>query len=564
MQRLSTFLHVRSPWFWLGLGLLAVLIRGLFIDVMDVDAAQYASISMEMLHNGSWLQVQHRGADYLDKPPLLFWLSAASFAVMGVSNWAYKLPSLLGALAGVWAVYRFSLLFYGQKTARQAAFLLASALGLIIICNDVRTDTLLLGATTCAIWLLAEYLQSNRWRYLLGGFFCIGLAMLAKGPIGLVVPGFAVGTHLLLNGRWRDIFRWQWLAGLAVTALVLAPMCWGLWQQFDLHPEKAINGRTGVSGLYFFFWEQSFGRVTGENVWRNDTSAFYFLHVYLWAFLPWCLLLPGGLLTRIRQAWQQRQETSRQETYSLGAFVLSFVALSMSQYKLPHYIFITLPWAAVLVAQNLHRMETVARRRRWQWTGLYIAVAIGLILAFLLPGFVFPTANVLVWGVLLGATGALVFRLVKNPVPGDSDVLVQRGIWAAVIIGFVLNFHFYPHLLPFQVAKSVAQYAKDKGIPPAKMAYFHCGSHALDFYNGDYLEDYESHALMREEARRNGAFWVQADEAGKGELEIAGVPFAVENTFHHFQVALLKPAFLNPARRASTLETVYLLKILPE
>ena len=296
----ALLLRLRNPWLWLALGLLAVYIRGLFLDIMDVDASQYASISMEMLQNGNWLQVQHRGADYLDKPPLLFWLSTSSFWLLGLSNWAYKLPSFLVALAGVWATYRFTLLFYGEKSARHAAFILASCMGLLVICNDVRTDTMLLGFSACAVWQLAEYLEFNRWKHLLAGFFFIGLAMLAKGPIGLVMPAFAVGSHLLVRRDWRGIFRWQWLVGLAVTALVLAPMCWGLWQQFDLHPEKLVNERHGVSGLRFFFWEQSFGRITGENVWKNDTSGFYFLHVYLWAFLPWCLLLPGALWVRAK------------------------------------------------------------------------------------------------------------------------------------------------------------------------------------------------------------------------------------------------------------------------
>ena len=122
---------------------------------MDVDAAQYASIAMEMGQHGSWLQVLHRGADYLDKPPLLFWTSAISMYWFGLHNWAYKLPSLLGALAGVYAVYRFSKLFYPEQTARHAAFVLASSVGLLVICNDVRTDTLLLGRTACAVWQLA-------------------------------------------------------------------------------------------------------------------------------------------------------------------------------------------------------------------------------------------------------------------------------------------------------------------------------------------------------------------------------------------------------------------------
>jgi 4-amino-4-deoxy-L-arabinose transferase-like glycosyltransferase len=571
MRQVITFINARSPWVWLGIGLAAVFVRGLFIDVMDVDASQYASISMEMLQNGSWLQVQHRGADYLDKPPLLFWLSTASFALFGVSNWAYKLPSLLAALAGVWGLYRFTLLYYSPKTARQAAFILASSLGLIIICNDVRTDTLLLGATTCAIWQLAEYLQHPRWRYLFGAFIFIGLAMLAKGPIGLVVPGFAVGAHLLLSRQWRAIFKWQWLVGLVVTALVLAPMCWGLWQQFDLHPEKLVNGRTGVSGLYFFFWEQSFGRVTGENVWRNDASAFYFLHVYLWAFLPWCLLLPGGLYNRLLGKWSIRPQhqvavdtqiaKSPMEIYTIGAFVLTFLALSTSQYKLPHYIFVTLPWAAVLVASHLNTADNSSAVKRWQWIALYVAVASGLAIAFLLPIYVFPTGNIAVWGILLSATIGLVFKIIKNPFPADTDLLVQRGVWAAIIIGFVLNFHFYPNLLPYQSAKSLARFAKENDIPASKIAFFHRGSHALDFYNGDILEDFEAHAAVREHAKKSGTFWLHVDEAGKGELELAGVRFEVLKTFHSFQVALLKPAFLDPSRRDKVLDAIYLLKI---
>jgi|GEM_PF-103497 len=579
-----------SSWFWLGLGLAAVLIRGLFLDVMDVDASQYASISMEMLQNGSWLQVQHRGADYLDKPPLLFWLSTSSFALFGISNWAYKLPSLLAALAGVWGVYRFSLLFYTKKTARQAAFILASAMGVIVICNDVRTDTLLLGTSACAVWQLAEYLQQPRWRYLIGGFFCIGLAMLAKGPIGLVIAGFAVGTHLLFSGQWRAIFKWEWLLGLLVTALVLAPMCWGLWQQFDLHPEKVVNGRTGVSGLYFFFWEQSFGRVTGENVWKNDASAFYFLHVYLWAFLPWCLLLAKTIgmffatsgkffatsgkfftsrkFTRYHAPEHQPPTPEYQpptpEYYTIGAFALTFIALSMSQYKLPHYIFVTLPWAAVLMASQLNREKAPNQKMGWEWAALYFPIAMGIIIALLIPTFVFPTGNILLWGLILLLLGTLCLKIFRNPFPKDTDALVQRGVLASLTIGFMLNFYFYPTLLPYQSPKRIARFARENGIPADRMAYFHRGSHALDFYNGDILEDFEQHEALRAQVNKTGSIWLHVDNGGKGELEIAKIPFEVTQTFYHFQAALLKVTFLNPASRASTLDTLYLLKILPE
>jgi 4-amino-4-deoxy-L-arabinose transferase-like glycosyltransferase len=87
--------------FGLVAAIVVVYIISGFVDVMEVDAAQYASIAREMLERGEYLQVTNRYVDYLDKPPLLFWLSALSFKVFGISNVAFKLPSLLFAIVGI-------------------------------------------------------------------------------------------------------------------------------------------------------------------------------------------------------------------------------------------------------------------------------------------------------------------------------------------------------------------------------------------------------------------------------------------------------------------------------
>jgi 4-amino-4-deoxy-L-arabinose transferase-like glycosyltransferase len=550
----TAFFQPRNPWCWLAIGIGVVLVRGLFLDVMDVDASQYASISMEMLQNGHWLQVQHRGADYLDKPPLLFWLSASSFGLFGLSNWAYKLPSFLAALAGVWACYRFALLYYTPPTARRAAFILASSLGFILLCNDVRTDTLLMGFSACAVWQLAEYLEFKRWKNLLAGFACVGLAMLAKGPIGLVMPALAVGSHLLWRRDWRGIFQWQWLAGLAVTALILLPMCWGLWQQFDLHPEKLVNDRQGVSGLRFYFWEQSFGRITGENVWKNDTSGFYFVHVYLWAFLPWCLLLPAALWDAVRRKINNFRTPGTVEVYSLGGFLLSFIALSQSQYKLPHYIFITLPWASVLVAASLEKAG------KMRWVALYLASLAALTLAFVTLIYVFPGNRPMLTLVFAGTAVGL-WRIIRQPFPEQADALVLRGGVVAVLFGLVLNFHFYPHLLPYQSTTRVAEFARSKNIPAQKMYFFRRGGHALDFYNGDILESLASPEEAAQKAVERGEIWVFTPKSGKEELENAGLQLQTEGQFPDFHVSLLKPKFLNPDTRSEVLGDMYLLRV---
>lgn len=71
--------------FFLGMIILIAAIN-LTIDIMEIDAAQYASISLEMSGSGSYLHVMQRGQDYLDKPPLLFWLSSLSISILEIQT----------------------------------------------------------------------------------------------------------------------------------------------------------------------------------------------------------------------------------------------------------------------------------------------------------------------------------------------------------------------------------------------------------------------------------------------------------------------------------------------
>jgi 4-amino-4-deoxy-L-arabinose transferase-like glycosyltransferase len=549
---------LQSPWCWLAAGLCAIYVRGLFIDLMDVDASQYATIAMELVQHGNWLQLHYRFADYLDKPPLLFWTSALSLRLFGLHVWAYKLPSMLAAGAGIYAVYRFCLLHYARATARNAAFILASCVGAVLMCNDVRTDAMLTGMTACAVWQSAEYLRFGRTRnVLLLGVFT-GLALLTKGPIGLVMPTFAIGAHLLLRRDWRGMLQWRWLLALAVTAVVIAPMCWGLYQQFDLHPEKVVNGATGVSGLRFFFWDQSFGRITGSSSWKNDTTYLTFVHVYLWVFLPWTLLFGAAL-------WRRGVELVRagfaiavgDEGFSIGGFALTFVALSLSHYKLPHYIFITLPWAAVLVARWL----AAPSRSRPPWIAQYVLFALlAAVVVWLLRG-VFPPGATVVWEVAVILFADLAWQCVRRPFPPDRDLLVQRSVLAAIATLFVVNYHFYPNLLPYQSTTLAPRIAREAGVPLERTAVFNQYSPSLDFYSGRTLPAFGTAAAVRDSAAAGAAFWLFTDSAGKARLDSASVTYSTIAEMPHFEVALLTGTFLNAKTRSLALHPTYLLKI---
>ena len=125
--------------FWLLLiAILGVHLVGvLSIPLMDIDAAQYASISREMLERNSFLYIFDLGKDYLDKPPMIFWLSALSMKFFGISDWAYRVPSFIFLMLALYATFKFAQLKYNQRVAYLAVLILASCQAFFLISHDV-------------------------------------------------------------------------------------------------------------------------------------------------------------------------------------------------------------------------------------------------------------------------------------------------------------------------------------------------------------------------------------------------------------------------------------------
>ena len=172
--------------FLLFITILIIYINNLFIDIMKIDAAQYASIAFEMLTNNSYLQVKEMQADYLDKPPLLFWISSTSMGLFGVNNFAYKIGTFIMLLLSLLAIYKLSLRYYNQEIAKNATLIFATCQAFFQMTNDVRTDGLLTSSVIISIWLLVEYFFTNKIKYLVFGAVFTAFAMMSKGPIGII------------------------------------------------------------------------------------------------------------------------------------------------------------------------------------------------------------------------------------------------------------------------------------------------------------------------------------------------------------------------------------------
>ncbi|MGB0916139.1 MAG: ArnT family glycosyltransferase, partial [Flavobacteriales bacterium] len=218
---------------WLPyLAISLVYFLGANLDVMEVDAAQYASISLEMLKSGKYLQVLDRHVDYLDKPPLLFWLSALSMKLLGIGTWQYKLPSILFSFLGLFSTFKLGERLYSTRIGHHAAMILGGSLAMIMINNDIKTDTILVSSIIFSIWMLVSYLETKHFKFILGAALGIVAAMLTKGPIGLMMPGLAIAGHLVLKNQWKPLLDWKWLMLVLCVGILLIPMCLGLYQQF--------------------------------------------------------------------------------------------------------------------------------------------------------------------------------------------------------------------------------------------------------------------------------------------------------------------------------------------
>lgn len=517
--------------------IMLVYLTGFNLDIMEVDAAQYASISLEMLKSGIYLEVFDRHEPYLDKPPLLFWLSALSFKLFGVGSWQYRLPSVLFSLLGIFSTYRLGKTLYSESVGRHASWILGGSLAMVMINNDVKTDTILVSAIIFSIWMLVEFLRSNEWSYLIGAAFGVGAAMLTKGPIGIMTPMLAVGGHILLKRRWQLLLNVKWLVLIIVVGVLLLPMCVGLYNQH------------GMEGLKFFFWTQSFGRITGESSWQNDTTVLFFTHIFLWSFLPWTFLAIAALISEFKN-FRKSVHDQGSELFLISGVSLVWIALSLSRFKLPHYIFVVYPLVAILSAKYIHQLISHGGWARFQLvSGGLICLSLAILLPYCFPAGGWWLSAALILFVVFGTA----FFLSAN---GVDKVMVPTFMFS-IAIGLALNLHFYPQLLPYQANSQVGKWVQENNVHEDNFVGFATGGRALDFYSGriiPWMPDAES-----TKAVIVPGMIVYANEARYADLKKYKAIPKQAIVFKDFEVQNLSIQFLNPNTREKAVKKKYVL-----
>jgi len=341
------------------------------------DEGRYAGVAWEMIRSGDWLTPTLNGLPFFHKPPLFYWLTAVSLKVFGLTVWAARLASVLGAMLGAGALFLLVRRWGGERLALWSTVALVTQPFWFGGAQYANLDMLVAGCISATIALaahavLAQQAGQPHRLALYGAYALAGLGLLAKGLIGLVLPGGVIVVWLLATGRWRSLLVVLSVPGLLVLGAVAAP--WFVAMQ-RLYPDF----------FHYFFVYQHFQRFT-QTGFNNMHPFWYYVPLILGLSLPWSVVgLWSAVWPRDRTGaflHGSGQGGGRAALRSLAWVWLLVVWLffSIPASKLPGYVLPTLPPLALIVADLL--------MRRWRGEGarapgviaaLAAALCIGLI-----------------------------------------------------------------------------------------------------------------------------------------------------------------------------------------
>ena len=332
------------------------------------DEGRYAEMAREMLASGDWVTTRLNGIKYFEKPPLQAWMNALSFAAFGLGDWQARLWTGLCGLGGVLLTGYAGHKVFGPRAGFYAALALGSSL-FWVACGQIDSlDMGLSGMTTIALCALLlaqrdDAGQAERRNWMLVCWAGMALAVLAKGLIGLVLPGAVLVLYTLAARDWAIWARLHLVKGLLLFFAIATP--WFVLVALK-NPEQP----------HFFFVHEHFERFLLKTHHREG-AWYYFFVMLIPGIMPWLGVLPQSLFAALRRECA----TFQPKLMLLVWAVFIFFFFSYSSSKLPGYILPVFPALALLVAVYL---ENASRRQRMLAAGLLVAV--GLVGLAFVPG----------------------------------------------------------------------------------------------------------------------------------------------------------------------------------
>ncbi len=447
------------------------------IGLIDETEPLFAEASRQMFVTGDWITPFFNGETRFDKPALIYWCQAIAYAIIGVNEWAVRLPSAIAAICvTILAFYtvHWHLLQKDQLeqvtnltrrylTAFVAAAVLAISPEMIIWGRTGVSDMLLTGCMASALLcFFLGYANNSQFiivpgeeksresnsrfpnQWYLAFYVLIAGAILTKGPIGIVLPGLIIGTFLLYLGQLRQVFREMHLfLGIVIISVLTVP-----WYAL-------VIWRNGWNYINAFFGYHNLERFT-EVVNGHSAPWYFYFIVVLVGFAPYSIYLP---LTLVRlKFWQRGYWRHQERSQQLGLFaffwfICVFGFFSIAVTKLPSYVLPLMPAAAILIALWWSDLLSSTKTENHESTSFHYLPSSWLRIT--------TWINVAFLSFLAIALAHLTQILGSDPAVPNLHQLIQQsglttwgsGIWliCAILIAFLLLKRFWLPIIGINV-----------------------------------------------------------------------------------------------------------------
>jgi len=378
-----------AVWILLGLALLIYVGNAARPALLDDADAGHAVASQEMLQSGDWVVLHINGIRWLEKPPLHYWLVAASYALFGENAFTTRLPLALAVAGLVVMIYIFGRRYFGDRAGFYAGLVMCTSIGTYMF-----TRIMIPEAIYSLLFTAAFYLFLRSWDGeipLRTGFWSVaalcGLAVLTRSLIGIVFPVAIFTLFVLLTGQRRRLREIPVVSSALIFLAVAAP-----W-----HILAGIRAwRPNAPGFFwFYFINEQVLRALGDR-YPHDFSAVplgIWLVAHLIWWFPWSVFLPLAFRHFPRPRDWRRLDTSGRALVFVcvwAAFILFFFSLTES--RMEYYSFSAWPAVALLIGRGIAsaEQELAGWMRRLQ-AGVALA---GLLAAGILAGLVWASRNV--------------------------------------------------------------------------------------------------------------------------------------------------------------------------
>ncbi len=459
-----------EPW-WLYPGLITLAGLILFFfrlgvpGLMDPDEGRYAEIAREMLLLNDWLIPRLNLAPYLEKPPLVYWLTSLSFTAFGLTEWAARLPAAVAALAGLYLAFWLGRALWGERQGFWGAMVLATCSGYVILARLLTLDMVFTFFLNLSIALGYLALSRERQHLWLWAYLALALAVLVKGPVALVLVGVIWGTVAFLRGS-QAAYALVKPAGWVLLAAVVLP--WFVYVAWRI-PEFPR----------FFLWEHHVTRyVSGASF--HAAPWWYFGPVLLGLLLPWTGLAP----------WALARRTSIDAGDRLFLMIWAGVILaffSLSQGKLATYILPALLPLALLMGEALAGLQSRDRGLRGA-PGCAVSLIIWAVIAWLLVALYFWPLGILaplLYQAAFLEPYLLICLILLALIPTVTLVVrhVEVLLVGALLFGAVLPLGM-ERLALQRSPKAMGLTLRDHWQPGAALVGVYLYSQGLSFYSG--------------------------------------------------------------------------------